>query len=137
MNTYDNEKRNGRIDVQEFIGSRYLSQEDLDGETVVTLTHVVPEQVLEGDDEKLVAYFAELKKPLILNKTNLRRLTNIFGTKWADSWQGPITVYVDPDVEMQGKVVGGIRVKRAVNGAARRAETARRAAPRVDDVDFL
>jgi hypothetical protein len=137
MNTYDNDKRNGRINVQEFIGSRYLGQEDLDGETVVTLTHVVPEQVLEGDDDKLVAYFAELKKPLILNKTNLRRLANIFGTKWADAWLGPITVYVDPDVEMQGKVVGGIRVKRATNGASRRAETARRAAPRVDDVDFL
>ena len=136
MNTY-NEKQNGRINAQDFIGSRYLGQEDLDGEMVLTLTHVVPEQLLEGDDEKLVAYFAEIKKPLILNKTNLRRLANIFGTKWADAWQGPITVYVDQDVEMQGKVVGGIRVTRATNGASRRAETARRAAPRVDDVDFL
>ena len=81
MNTYDNDKRNGRINVQEFVGSKYLSQEDLDGEMVLTVTHVAPEQVLEGDDEKLVAHFAEIKKPLILNKTNIRRLASIFASK--------------------------------------------------------
>ncbi len=136
MNTYDNDTRE-RINVQEFIGSRYLSQEDLDGELVVTLSHVVPEQLLEEDDEKLVAHFKEKVKPLILNKTNIRRMAKIFGSKWADTWQGEITVYVDPDVEMQGKIVGGIRVKRATNGAARSAETPRQRASHEDEGDFL
>ena len=123
MNTYNNHKRNGRINVQDYVGNRYLGQDDLDGEIVVTITNVVAETVSEEGEEKLVAHFEEIKKPLILNKTNLRRLAKIFRSKWADTWEGPVTVYVDPEVEMQGRVVGGIRVKPALgNGTARGAE---------------
>ena len=70
----------------------------------------------------LVAQFAEFEKPLILNKTNIKRLANLFESVNTATWRGVITLYVDEEVEYAGVAVGGIRVKplqRAANGVSR------------------
>ena len=100
--------------ANEFLGGNYLRKEDLHGEQIVTVTEVWSEALLNASRKKLVMAFHELEKPLILNKTNIKRMVRIFGTGDTSAWQGPITLYVEHDVEYGGRVVGGIRVKPAI-----------------------
>ena len=79
----------------------------------MNVTEVWSEEVLNANRKKLVMAFREFDKPLILNKTNIKRMVRIFGTGDTSAWRGPITVYVEQDVEYGGRVVGGIRVKSA------------------------
>jgi len=124
MNTFDNEKTKAAPNANDFLGGNYLKKEDLSGPTTVTVTDVWSEAVLGAGKRKLVVSFEGFEKPLILNKTNTRILVKLFGTTDTASWRGPITLYVENNVEYGGRVVGGIRVHRArvVNGHVNKAE---------------
>ena len=97
-------------DARDFLGSKYLSKDDLDGPIVVYLQNVRPELLPGARRRKLVAEFRNEEKGLILNATNIKRLTRIFGNTDTRYWRGDITIYVDPDVEYAGTPIGGIRV---------------------------
>jgi len=112
MNTYDNDK-NETPNANDFLGGNYLKKEDVDGELTATLTDVWSEAVLNAGRKKLVVSFREFEKPLILNKTNIKRLARIFGTGDTKVWRGPVTLYVEVGVEYAGRVVGGLRVRPA------------------------
>ncbi len=118
MNTFDNEKTEAP-NANDFIGGNYLKKEDVDGAVTVTLTDVWSEAVLNAGRKKLVVSFREFEKPLILNKTNIKRFARIFGTGDTKVWRGPVTIYVEPGVEYAGQVVGGIRVRPAAKTESR------------------
>ncbi len=118
MNTFDNETTEAP-NANDFIGGNYLKKEDVDGATTVTLTDVWSEAVLNAGRKKLVVSFREFEKPLILNKTNIKRFARIFGTGDTKVWRGPVTIYVEPGVEYAGQVVGGIRVRPAAKTESR------------------
>ncbi|MCA8939358.1 MAG: hypothetical protein KDB07_06110 [Planctomycetes bacterium] len=80
------------------------------GPIVVTITDVWSEVFRNSPLKKLVVGFQETK-PLILNKTNIRRLANIFKTGDTARWRGPVTLYLEGEVQYAGQIVGGIRVK--------------------------
>ena len=111
MNTFENETTTVAPNANDFIGGNYLRKEDIDGAITVTLTDVWSEAVLNAGRKKLIVSFRELEKPLILNKTNIKRLARIFGTGDTTVWRGPVTLYVEPGVEYAGRVVGGLRVR--------------------------
>ncbi len=118
MNTFDNETTEAP-NANDFIGGNYLKKEDVDGAITVTLTDVWSEAVLNAGRKKLVVSFREFEKPLILNKTNIKRFARIFGTGDTKVWRGPVTIYVEPGVEYAGQVVGGIRVRPAAKAESR------------------
>ena len=122
MNTYDNENAQA-LNANDFLGGNYLKKEDLDGPITATVTDVWCEAVLNAGRKKLVISFREFEKPLILNKTNIKRLARIFGTGDTTAWRGPITLYVEHGVEYAGRVVGGIRVRPAEAKAESRGES--------------
>ena len=122
MNTFDNETPKAAPNANDFLGGNYLKKEDIDGAMTVTLTDVWSEAVLNAGRKKLVVSFRELEKPLILNKTNIKRFARIFGTGDTKAWRGPVTIYVEPGVEYAGRVVGGLRV-RPVDKAQSRVES--------------
>ena len=99
MNTFDNETPKAAPNANDFIGGNYLKKEDIDGAQTVTLTDVWAEAVLNAGRKKLVVSFQEFEKPLILNKTNIKRFARIFGTGDTKAWRGPVTLYVEPGVE--------------------------------------
>lgn len=99
--------------ADDFIGGNYLKKEDLRGAATVQIVDVRAEAVLNGERRKLVVEFQEFEKPLILNKTNIKRLARIFGTGDTSAWRGPVTMYVEAGVEFAGRVVGGIRLRPA------------------------
>ena len=88
---------------------------------IVTINEVWHEQgaVVAGSKGNFnIAYFNERIKPLVLNATNaatIRRICN--GGANLNTWKMPVTVelYIDANVKMKGQIVGGVRVRKALN----------------------
>ena len=123
MNTLENNTKAIAPDARDFLGGNYLKKEDLNGPTMVTLTDVRSEAVPGASRRKLVVSFREFEMPLILNKTNVRRIAEIFRTSDTAMWRGEITLYVEENVEYGGRTVGGIRVMPAEAVTRRQSET--------------
>ncbi len=102
--------------VSEMIESKYLKQSDIDDDTLVTIEKVGKANVAKEGDEpehKWLIKFAEFPKLMVLNATNIKRLARACGDD-TDDWKGKqVVLYVDPDVEFGGQVVGGLRVRQA------------------------
>jgi len=96
------------------IESKYLKQTDVHDETLVTVVKVGKANVAREGDEpefKWLIRFKEFTKPMVLNSTNIKRLARACGDD-TDEWTGKqVMLYVDPDVEFAGNVVGGLRVR--------------------------
>lgn len=62
---------------------------------------------------KWVLHFDEDVKPMVLNSVNAQLIAQITGNEQTENWVGQqIVLYVDPSVQMQGRLVGGIRVRK-------------------------
>ena len=133
MNTYENNNAPNALD---YLGN-YLKKEDVLSPQVVKVIDVYEDDLPGEDRRKLVAKFAEFGKPMVLNRTNIKRLVKIFGTADTGQWRGEITVYVDHDIEFGGRTVGGLRVRPAkANGPEGVREEHRRSAYQGDE-DFI
>ena len=83
----------------------------------VTLAKIVTEEVGRDKEEKEVAYFEEVPIGLVLNKAHKEVLIDLAGSNESTDMIGlKMEVYLDPDVQMGGKRVGGVRI-RAPKGA--------------------
>lgn len=96
---------------------RYLSGEDFDQVTTLTIKDVVKEEAytpnLKTLKEVIVLKFEETDKGIILNLTNSRTITRIVGSKKFEDWQGKkIPFWGQPDSRF-GKV---IRIKENYTG---------------------
>jgi hypothetical protein len=90
----------------------------------------------EGDEDKVVCYFVEDVKPMVVNRTNSQLIGSATGARTAGESVGKqIVVYNDPSVGFGGKVTGGLRVKR-IAGAPRPAPAAPRANTQRGPDDF-
>lgn len=101
--------------IDEFFG-KYLKTEDISQETVVAIKEIKSENLGRDDnkEEKLVVYFNEFEKGLVLNKVNAEALAEIATTREFEKWIGiKCILYVDPNVMFGSKRVGGIRIKPA------------------------
>ena len=78
---------------------------------MVRLVDVRAEAVPGANRRKMLAQFAQFEKPLILNSTNIKRLSQMVGSTNTAHGRGQVTLYVDENVEFGGQTVGGIRVK--------------------------
>lgn len=97
-----------------FIGGDYLKSEHI-GETrpVVTVARYTIEK---GQDqsghrwERPCLWFQGKERGLLMNATNLNACVAAWGDEM-DAWIGrQLTLYVDPNVQYQGKTVPGLRV---------------------------
>ena len=104
----------------EMLDSRFYRWFDLDdGNGFVERTHTILKAVIEkvhipeanAKEEKTVLWFKDYPKALILNKTNIKTISNTMGGDSA-KWKGqPVTLYVDQNVRLRGEKTCGIRVK--------------------------
>lgn len=111
--------------------SSFLSADDFKKPRLLYVSSVSEEKV--GQDNKLVAYFTEgdsddeLK--IALNKSNINRLIELFGTDETDEWTGlPVVGYRDPNVMFNNRKVGGI--------AFRKPKADAKVAPKAPPADF-
>lgn len=96
--------------------SKYLAKGDVgeDG-LILTIRGFKMESVKadEGDEDKVVMYFMEDVKPMIVNRTNSQLIGVATGAKNAGDARGKqIVVYNDPTVGFGGKITGGLRIKK-------------------------
>jgi hypothetical protein len=116
-NTMHNNKKNENTiapDARDFLGGNYLRKEDVSGPTNATIEAIRSVKVPNADREKLVVWFREIAKPLILNKTNTRTLVDIFQSTNTATWiGGQVMLFVESSVQFGGKLVGGIRLQPA------------------------
>jgi len=110
--------------TSEMIPSKYLRKEDIDGDKLVTIKTIEKVNVAREDsapEYRWAMMFQEFAKPLILNSTNIQICEAVFGSDDSDNWLGKkVVLYVDPTIQLKGKIVGGLRL---------RAPRARAAAP--------
>lgn len=100
--------------ADELIPSKFLKQSEVSDEPTVTVVSLKKENVAREDEDadyKYTVKFKEFEKPLVLNSTNIKRMAKALGDDTDDWIGGKVILYVDPDIEYGGKVVGGIRVR--------------------------
>ena len=92
-----------------FDQSRFLSADDLkSGERKFKIKEVTAEDV--GKENKLVVWFINDKKGLVLNKTNNRTIRGAFGDD-TEAWEKKIIVIFPTMVDMRGKLTPALRVR--------------------------
>jgi len=102
--------------IHEMTDSKFLRKEDVgDGEIVVTIRKIGKANVAMEDQPpelKWVIAFAEFRKPMVLNATNIQILAKACGSEDTDDWINKrVMLFVDENVTFGGKLVGGLRVR--------------------------
>ena len=92
--------------------SRFFKAADLKGEKKFRIKNVTEELVgTEAQKEKkLVVWFTNDERGLVLNKTNNRAIRSAYGDDTAD-WVGKIIVVFPTMVDMRGKMTPALRVR--------------------------
>jgi hypothetical protein len=92
--------------------SRFFKADDLDGDRKLRIKCVTEELVGAGADKekKLVVWFTNDERGLVLNRVNNRGLRGAFGDDTA-GWAGKVIIIFSMMVEMRGKMVLGLRVR--------------------------
>lgn len=99
------------MDVSKFAegNSAWLKASDLKGhEPKVVISEVTTEAFDNGT--KLALKFSGKERGMVLNVTNTRKLVKAFGPD-SDSWIGKEVILYAEDVEFQGRIVEGLRVR--------------------------
>lgn len=94
--------------VSEAFPSNYLKAADVEKDTTYTIRLVQMEDL--GEDHKPVAYFNEVDKGLVLNKTNATTIQELHGSEMND-WTGKKVTLFATEVAYQGKQTMAIRVR--------------------------
>ena len=106
------------MDWSDITGSKYLTKDHV-GEAGrnLTIERILREKIagkIQGDSEiKPVLYFEEKVPPMILNKTNVKRLRHFFpDAPTPHDLKGEIVnAHFDPTIDFSGNIVGGLRLR--------------------------
>ncbi len=97
------------MNINDEFPSKYLKSVDLQGHAVkVKIANVLSEEI--GGDRKLIMYFANRTKGMVLNKTNARTIADVYGDD-TDQWIGGDVELFAMKVDFQGRMVDGLRVR--------------------------
>ena len=82
---------------------------------VLTIKNVVIDKVFNQQENKekecTVAHFTEKEKPLILNKTNMKTITKLYGSPYIEDWSNKKIALHTEKVKAFGKIEDAVRVK--------------------------
>jgi hypothetical protein len=125
--------------VSDAFPSKHLKAADLNGRTVrVTIDRYAIEEIGQEKSRKIVLYFRDKEKGLVLNKTNATNIELMHGPS-IDDWAGCDVELFTAMVDFQGRSVEAVRVKPVRPQRVSPAVTERTpppAAPLDDDVPF-
>lgn len=100
--------------------SKYLAKNDVGDDGLILTIKGFKTETIEGDygnEQKVIMYFVEDIKPMVLNRTNSQLVGIATGAANAGEARGKqIVVYNDPSISFGGKVTGGVRIKKIVSG---------------------
>jgi hypothetical protein len=90
--------------------SRFLNAADVQCEKKFRIKGVSEELVGEKQEKKLVVWFTNDKRGLVLNKTNNRTIRGAFGDA-VEGWTDKIIIVFPTMVPLRGKLTPGLRVR--------------------------
>ena len=91
--------------------SRFLKAADLQREKKFRIKNATEELIgAEQKEKKLVVWFTNDERGLVLNKTNNRTIRGAFGDA-VDGWVGKIIIIFPTMVDMRGKLTAALRVR--------------------------
>lgn len=100
--------------LDEMFPSKYLKAADIHGEQVVTIKKFdqeeLPNRETQKDELKVILYFEEFEKGMVLNKTNKKVIESMYGTVIEDL-KGKRVILHTQIVESYGESVPAIRIK--------------------------
>lgn len=96
------------MNAQTLIPSQHLKAADFAQPRLLTISKVGMVEV--GDDKKPALFFVETDQDVVLNKTNITTISEIYGDE-TDNWAGKKIVAFKARTEFQGKACDCIRVR--------------------------
>ena len=97
--------------VSDAFPSNYLKAADLNNRTIkLKIDKVIFEEIGQNKDQKPVMYFADVKKGLVLNKTNATTIGAVHGQEF-EGWTGREIELFTQMVPFNGQNVAAIRVR--------------------------
>jgi hypothetical protein len=90
--------------------SRYFKAADVQAAKKLRIKGVTEEEIGQDKQKKLVVWFDNDPRGLVLNKTNNRTLRGAFGDDCA-GWKGKIIIVYPTNGEFQGRMVPVLRVR--------------------------
>ena len=98
--------------------SKYLAKEDVTPDVLVQVSHLTMDSI-ESDNKterRAALHFHGDLKPMVLNQTNKELLKVATGENTAGGVKNKkIVLFNDPTIMFGGKMVGGIRIRKAKN----------------------
>ena len=98
------------MNIGSFFETRYLKSADINNSASLTIRGVTVEELGEEQQRKLVVWFQEMEKALILNKTNVRAIERALGSDDTENWIGKKILLRVESVTFRGEFVDAIRV---------------------------
>ena len=96
--------------ASDFDQSKYLKAADLPQEKKFRIKHVTEEQIGPDKERKLVVWFTNDQRGLVLNLTNNRVIRGAYGDN-TDDWVGKIVVIFPTMADFRGKMTPALRVR--------------------------
>jgi hypothetical protein len=90
--------------------SRFFLAEDLTQDKVLRIKSVTPELIGTNRQKKLVVWFTNDTKGLVLNRTNNRTIRGAYGDN-TDGWIGKLIVLFRTKADFGGELVDALRVR--------------------------
>jgi hypothetical protein len=94
--------------ASDFDQSKYLKAADLPHEKKFRIKHVTEEQIGPDKERKLVVWFTNDQRGLVLNLTNNRAIRGAYGDS-TDGWVGKIVVIFSTMADFRGKMTPALR----------------------------
>lgn len=99
--------------------SKFLKVADLAGKEInVTIADCHVDAIGPEKQQRPVLSFIGVKKSLVLNQVNSRKIVMLLGSEETDNWQGKKICLVPSQTEYRGEVVPCIRIQAAKNAKA-------------------
>ena len=102
-------------DYRQFMDKNYLGSWDVpDGEDLIlTIDHAARDEVKNerGSERKLTIHFVEGKKPMILNATNSKAISEAYGSTKVEDWAGKRIAIYTTKVTAFGGTTDALRIR--------------------------
>lgn len=97
--------------LSSYFAGKFFKAADFPQPKLLVIESVDEEEVGPDREEKLVVWFVDEPRGLVLNRINGETIAAIAGTEDLDLWPGTRVVCYSSDVSFGGRTVPGIRVR--------------------------
>jgi hypothetical protein len=107
---HDTTRKDMSMNARSLYPGKWLAAADLDGADMTLTIKSLEEEEISRGDPKWVLGFREVKKRLVLNKTNTDSIAVVLGDE-TDGWIGKRITLFSTEVDYKGDQVEAIRVR--------------------------